>query len=185
MTRLVLLLLVLVGCSTPVTAEAVVTPQAGAEGVIAAPSAVRIPALGVESSLIPLGLDLDGALSVPPLDQPMQAGWYEPGVIPGEPGPAVIAAHVSGRVDGQPVPGLFARLAELNVGDEVIVERFDAAPLLWRVTRLEIHDKDRFPTAAVYGDTDGPELRLVTCGGRFDPAARSYESNVIVFAVPA
>ncbi len=194
MTRFLVLLalaLTLLGCAVPVTP----TPQStaagdgasgpGTEGVIAAPVAVSIPAIGAESTLIPLGLDLVDALSVPPLDQPLQAGWYEPGVIPGQAGPAVIAAHVSGRVDGQKVPGLFARLSELEPGDEVIVERFDAAPLTWRVVAVDQYPKDRFPTAEVYGDTDGPELKLITCGGEFDPEERSYRDNVVVTAVLA
>jgi hypothetical protein len=28
----------------------------------------------------------------------------------------------------------------------------------------------------------GPELRLITCGGTFDPASGSYLSNVVVYA---
>lgn len=181
------LLLALVGCAVPVTPtpqSAGASEDASAE-VIPAPVAVAVPAIGAESTLIPLGLDLDGALAVPPLDQPMLAGWYELGVVPGQIGPAVIAAHVSGRVNDEPVPGLFARLSELEPGDEVIVERFDAAPLTWRVSEVDQYPKDRFPTADVYGDTDGPELKLITCGGEFDPAERHYEDNVVVTAVPA
>jgi hypothetical protein len=30
-----------------------------------------------------------------------------------------------------------------------------------------------------------PQLRLITCGGTFNPALRSYESNVVVYAVAA
>ncbi len=51
------------------------------------------------------------------------------------------------------------------------------------VIRVERVPKAEFPTAAVYGDTAGPELRLITCGGVFDRAARSYRDNVIVYAV--
>jgi len=42
--------------------------------------------------------------------------------------------------------------------------------------------KSNFPTLEVYGNLDHAGLRLITCGGEFDPDARSYESNVIVFA---
>ena len=42
--------------------------------------------------------------------------------------------------------------------------------------------KSRFPTAAVYGPVPDPQLRLITCGGTFDPATGHYLSNVIVFA---
>jgi hypothetical protein len=30
--------------------------------------------------------------------------------------------------------------------------------------------------------TDSPELRLITCGGAFDTATRSYRDNVVVYA---
>ena len=43
--------------------------------------------------------------------------------------------------------------------------------------------KAQFPTAAVYAPTPRPELRLITCGGRFDRAARNYVDNVVVEAV--
>ena len=42
--------------------------------------------------------------------------------------------------------------------------------------------KDDFPTARVYGDTDQPELRLLTCGGPFDPQTKHYLDNVVVYA---
>ncbi len=32
------------------------------------------------------------------------------------------------------------------------------------------------------GATVDAQLRLITCGGAFDPGARSYEDNVIAFA---
>jgi hypothetical protein len=28
----------------------------------------------------------------------------------------------------------------------------------------------------------GPQLRLITCGGAFDPVTRSYLANVVVYA---
>jgi hypothetical protein len=37
----------------------------------------------------------------------------------------------------------------------------------------------------VFGATPDAELRLVTCGGAFDRAARSYVDDVVVFAVLA
>ena len=51
------------------------------------------------------------------------------------------------------------------------------------VTRVREVAKAQFPTAAVYAPTPRPELRLITCGGRFDRAARSYVDNIVVEAV--
>lgn len=142
------------------------------------PTELRIPKIGAKSSLIPLGLNPDETVEVPPVEQPMQAGWYKHARTPGEPGPAVLLGHV----DGNKQPGIFFRLKELSAGDEVEVSRKDGTTARFRVRRTEQIAKSGFPTEAVYGDTDQPELRLITCGGSFDQAAHSYRDNIIVYA---
>lgn len=54
---------------------------------------------------------------------------------------------------------------------------------VFKVTALQTFLKSKFPTAAVYGPVPDAQLRLITCGGTFDPATGSYLSNVVVFAV--
>lgn len=181
------LLLLLAGCGSladamPVdVARTTVVPIAP----VAEPTAVRIPAIGVSSTLTQTGLLPDGTAETPPVTQPQQASWSNFSGRPGEAGyPAVILGHVSGRPPGatRSVPGVFARLDELAPGDEVLVDRADGTSTRFVVGRVELHPKDLFPTDAVYGDTATPTLRLITCGGDFDPAAHSYRSNVVVFA---
>ena len=50
------------------------------------------------------------------------------------------------------------------------------------VQRTRQYDKQQFPTDDVYYPTLRPTLRLITCGGQFDPADGHYKSNLIVFA---
>jgi hypothetical protein len=50
------------------------------------------------------------------------------------------------------------------------------------VTGLERFPKDAFATSKVYSNIDHAGLRLITCGGSFDPHTHSYEDNVVVFA---
>jgi hypothetical protein len=191
MTRalaVVALLLALAGCGAPTAATpagSAPTADVPVSAIVPAPVAVDIPVIGAVSSLVGLGLNPDGSLAVPPLTTPGQASWYSDGVIPGQTGPAVVAGHVSGRIDGRSIPGVFARLAELGAGDDILIERSDDTTLRFVVQRVETHDKGDFPTEAVYGDRARPELVLITCGGALDPSARSYESNVLVFAVLA
>jgi LPXTG-site transpeptidase (sortase) family protein len=142
------------------------------------PTEVRIPKIGAKSSLIPLGLNPDETVEVPPVEQPMQAGWYQHARTPGEAGPAVLLGHV----DGSKQPGIFFRLKELTEGDEVEVSRKDGTTPRFRVRRIEQIAKNNFPTEAVYGDTNEAELRLITCGGSFDQAAHSYRDNILVYA---
>jgi sortase (surface protein transpeptidase) len=115
---------------------------------------------------------------VPPVD-PDVAGWYRRGAAPGEQGPAVIAGHVDSRSG----PAVFFRLDELAPGDRVEVDRSDGKAFGYRVVSVESHPKTAFPTALVYGPAPGSVLRLITCGGVFDPHGRHYRDNVVVTAV--
>ena len=139
---------------------------------------VRLPTLGVDSTLVDLDVGADGVLQ-PPAD-PDVAGWYRRGAAPGEQGPAVIAGHV----DSQEGPAVFSRLDRLAPGDPVEVARSDGKAFDYRVVSVDSHAKADFPTALVYGPAPGPVLRLVTCGGVFDPRSRHYRDNVVVTAVP-
>ena len=140
---------------------------------------MRLPTVGVDSTLVDLDVGADGVLQ-PPAD-PNVAGWYRRGAAPGEQGPAVIVGHV----DSQEGPAVFYRLDRLAPGDSVEVARSDGKAFDYRVVSVESHAKAAFPTALVYGPAPGPVLRLVTCGGVFDPRSRHYRDNVVVTAVPA
>ena len=157
-------------------------PAASADVLAAAPLAaappvrLRISAIEVDSALIGLGLLADGTLQVPA--DGSVAGWFTGAPTPGERGPAVIAAHV----DWNHAPGVFFRLRDLEPGDDVSVARADGTTARFVVLGVEQYPKDAFPTERVYGDVDHAGLRLITCGGSFDRAARSYRDNVVVYA---
>ena len=138
------------------------------------PLRVRIPAIGVTARLVPLGVNADGTLEVPRFEE---AGWYTGGSRPGDAGPAVIAAHV----DSTSGPAVFYRLKELSPGDVVHVD-YGGGTVTFSVRESARFPKSQFPTEQVYGATDAPELRLVTCDGSFDRSTRSYTSNLVVWA---
>ena len=140
------------------------------------PLRVLIPALGVTSHVMHLGLERDGSMEVPPGAYPV--GWYDRGPTPGELGPAVLAGHVDWHGDR----GVFYGLQELLPGDPVIVYRADGGSATFAVDRVEAHEKDEFPTDEVYGSVPYAGLRLITCGGEFHEDTGDYEDNVIVFA---
>ncbi len=150
----------------------------GDEAEAADPVRVQLPSIGVDAPVVPLGLDAAGALEAP--DGMAETGWWTGGPEPGEAGPAVVAGHVDSR-EGAAV---FFRLGELRTGDTVTVVRADGSQVEFVVERLERHPKDEFPTDAVYGDTPGPTLRLITCGGDFDRSSGHYLDNVIAYAAP-
>ena len=160
------------------TGPVVAAPRQGSAQV-SLPVALTIPSIGVQTSLIRLGLTASGALQVPP--STAVAGWYTGSPRPGAIGSAVIAGHVDSHVG----PGVFFRLSSLRPGDPVYVRRADGTLAVFRVTAVREYDKDGFPTAAVYGPTPDAELRLITCGGTFDTQLRSYLSNTVVYATEA
>jgi hypothetical protein len=141
-----------------------------------APVRVEIPAIGVDSTLVSLGLQADGTLQVPPAGVP--AGWYAGAPTPGERGPAIIVGHVDwgGRA------GVFYHLHELKPDDQITITRADGSTATFRVTAVRQFPKDQFPSALVYGNLNYAGLRLITCSGAFDPHAHSYQDNTVVFA---
>ncbi|WP_229830632.1 class F sortase [Actinoplanes ianthinogenes] len=143
------------------------------------PDRLDIPAIGVHTAITAIGLRDDGTLDTPPLRSDAPAGWYRGSPTPGEPGPAIIVGHVDTARDG---PAVFFRLRELKAGDTFSVRRTDRSVARFRVVKVASYPKKAFPSAEVYGDTPGPSLRLITCGGSFDRDRGSYRSNIVVFA---
>lgn len=143
---------------------------------VAPPVRVRIPAIGVDSAIVGIGVDAAGVL-VPPATTDV-TGWFGAGPAPGAVGPALLAGHVDSRAG----PGVFFRLVELRPGAEITVDRADGTSVVFVVVSATRVAKAAFPTELVYSPLPVAALRLITCGGTFDHAARSYRDNVIVDA---
>jgi hypothetical protein len=143
---------------------------------IAPPTRLVIPAIGVDSLVVPLGRNPDGSAQVP--SGTSYTSWYDLGPRPGQIGPAVILGHI----DSYTGPGVFFRLRSLLPGDEIMVQAGQRL-LKFEVWKLVTYPKNHFATSAVFGPTPDSELRLITCGGPFDSAIGHYEDNVVAFAV--
>ena len=155
--------------------------QPGTETAPASPRIVSLPTIQTRSELMELGLLPDGTLEVPPASPGSPAGWYTGSPAPGEPGPAILLGHVNDTYGG---PGVFARLPALTPGDQITVERQDGTAAVFTVVKGEQYAKNSFPTDRVYGNTPGPELRLITCDG-FDRITGLWQDNYVVYAVLA
>ncbi|HEU5026240.1 MAG TPA: class F sortase [Spirillospora sp.] len=143
------------------------------------PVKITIARIGVSAPVGEIGLLPDGRIQEPPLSRPNLAGWYKEGPTPGEVGPAVILGHV----DANKKAAVFFRLKELKPGDRIQVGRKDGTTATFTVDRTQRVGKDAFPHQKVFGESlDHPALRLVTCGGAFDPKAGHYTENLIVYA---
>jgi len=146
--------------------------------VTVAPGFLSIPSLGIEVPVAPEGIEPDGYMSIP--DDIDVAGWYQYGAGPAsEAGSTVIAAHVDDPEQGI---GPFARLRDAQVGAEATVVDAAGTTHTYRVTAVERIEKAEVPLDRLFTAAGAPHLVLVTCGGEFDRAARSYTDNYIVTA---
>jgi len=159
------------------TGPIVAPPESAPAAPVARPVSIAIPLISVKTNLITLGLASDGSMQVP--SSTTVAGWYTGSPRPGSVGSSIIVGHINSATTG---PGVFYRLPRLHAGDSVYVTRADGTTAQFRVTSVQTYLKDHFPTQTVYGPTPDAELRLITCGGAFDPATHHYLSNIVVYA---
>jgi len=162
------------------------TPQQPARAIdpepepVTAPVSLRLPTLGVVAPLDAVALEPDGAMEIP--HDIRRVGWYEPGVMPGEPaGTTVLSGHVDSREQGR---GALWGLKSMDVGDEITIEHEDGRTTTWRVEARTSYPKEQLPIADIFTRFGDPRLVLITCGGDFDRSARSYIRNIVVYAVP-
>ena len=143
------------------------------------PVSIDIPAIGVKSKLLRLGVNSDGTIRVPSLyPTPGQAAWYKYSATPGQIGVSVIEGHV----DAHKGPGVFFRLGGLRPGDIVDVRLADGTTAVFRITGVRQYLKSKFPAKTIYAATRYSALRLITCGGNFDYRTGHYLSATVVFA---
>ncbi|MFE0174377.1 sortase domain-bontaining protein [Streptomyces sp. NPDC059002] len=145
---------------------------------------VRIPAIGVDADVLPVGLDGGGALEVPSFRDAAKVGWYTLGPRPGARGPAVLVGHRDAPAEP---PGrgyrdaVFARLDRLRPGDRIETTTSTGRRTAFEVTAVDTYRTTAFPTDKVYAPAAGPQLRLLSCGGRIGGDGH-WDSNVVVTA---
>jgi sortase (surface protein transpeptidase) len=144
----------------------------------AVPAGVAVPSVGVEGPVVGRGLDGDGAVAAPPFGNADEIGWYRGGAKPGAAGVAVFVGHMDTRAK----PAVFYRLGDVRPGEEVTVTRADGRTAVFTVERVETVAKDDFDAQRVYGQhkRGRAEIRLLTCGGAYEPAERAYTGNLVV-----
>ncbi len=163
--------------ATPTAAGGAGTGTAAQAGAV--PVAIELPGRGVGAPVVPTATGPDGALAVP--DRPSTIGWWSPGALAGAAsGTTVLVGHVDSAASGL---GVFAVLRDVAVGERVQLRGADGRLLSYRVTGRRQAGKAALP-ADLFAPGGPPRLALVTCGGRFDRAARHYTDNVVVYAVP-
>lgn len=152
-------------------------PIADPDTRAAEPAGLQIPSIDIaEDRMVDLDIMADGRLQEPSGWD--DVGWFAGGPRPGQAGATVIAGHV----DSAEGPAVFYRLLELTPGEDVTVVDAEGREHEYQVERVADFPKDDFPTREVFGAEPDDELRLITCTGEFDDAARRHADNRVVFA---
>ncbi len=142
------------------------------------PATVIIPKLKITAAVEMLGVTETNNLAVP--KNAGNVGWYMYGPKPSEPGNAVIAGHYdtpTGR------PAVFYYLDKLEKGDEIEVISQNAVRNIFIVVDKATVPYDKFPNEEVFSTRPGANLNLITCGGIWDPAKRTYSQRLIIYTV--
>jgi LPXTG-site transpeptidase (sortase) family protein len=137
---------------------------------------LEIPAIGVDATVLAMGVDTSGVMEVP--GEADVVAWYDFSASPGNEGNAVMSGHVDyrGRL------GVFYDLRKLSEGDEVLVW-VDGQRLRYVVEQSYLVRPEQADLQAIVGARTGAEtITLITCGGTFDRAAREYDHRQVVRA---
>ena len=146
--------------------------------VAPSPVGLRIESLGIgDAAVVDVGVEPNGEMEIPGATE---IGWYRFGSSPGEPGSAVLAAHIA--FNGR--DGVFRNLDDIEVGDIVEVLYGDGSSQRFEITETAQYAKDELPIDRVFAKDGSPELTLITCGGDFNRSLNSYTDNVVAYAEP-
>jgi hypothetical protein len=144
-----------------------------------APTRVQLPTIDIDARVRSVGVAPDGQMQLPP--DPRVMGWYRFGPAPGTgAGSVVLAGHLDSNRLGL---GPLVRLRTVEVGDPVTVRMPGGTTRSYAVQDVTRYDRQGLP--AELFSRSGPErLRLITCGGAYEPENGGYQQNLVVTAVP-
>lgn len=134
----------------------------------------------MDAAIEQVGIGPDGNMGTP--ENPWNTAWYAPGARPGQRGNAAVAGHVDYHGIG---PVVFWDVSKLGPGDEVLIVTADNVTLRFVVRGSSWYRPENAPLADIFGPSPTPNLNLITCGGVFDPATRSYDQRLVVFTTYA
>jgi len=143
----------------------------------ATPVRLSIPRLYVDAPVITLGVDEDRIPRVP--ETGAEVAWYDFSALPGNDNNAVLSGHVDWQTrGGQPIPGVFYRLREAEIGDVIRIDLEDGSALQYRVTGNVAAEFDDPDVLTAMGPASKDVLTLVTCGGTwFNDRSAAFGGN--------
>lgn len=147
------------------------------------PAALSIPDLGVRAEVVRTWMDGNASIVVP--EDVLVTGWFDGSRrLDARYGSTVIVGHRDSATQGS---GALFAIEELPRGASITVTDRSGVEHDFVIDSVELIDKEALPQEAprIFTHRGPYRLVLITCGGAFDEAARSYLSNVVITALPA
>lgn len=144
------------------------------------PERLFVPELDIDANVQHVGVNAKGNMANP--DNFTDVGWYKYGAVPGYRGSAVMAGHLD---NGLALNGVFKRLDELAVSDDIYVETAGGERLHFVVEEVMVYNYLQAPLQKLFERGDRARLNLVTCEGTWVKSAQTYDQRRIVYAVLA
>jgi sortase (surface protein transpeptidase) len=140
------------------------------------PLTLEIPKIEISTDIQYVGINGKGNMGVP--SNYSDVAWFKYGTVPGQIGSAVIDGHVD---NGLGLPGVFKRLHELQVGDDVYVVTKEGRRLHFVIMRLENYGYKEVPVEELFNRSDAAYLNLITCGGAWVKSEKTYDQRLVVY----
>jgi LPXTG-site transpeptidase (sortase) family protein len=133
------------------------------------PVSISISRIGVDSPVIQMGFE--PGTNIPDVPKTShQTAWYDFNPVPGVGYNALFAGHVDWQTrDGSPIPGVFYRLRELRIGDEIVVTLEDGSTLSYKVTGNVAARFDDPNVLKAMAPVNKDVITILTCGGSWEP----------------
>ncbi len=157
--------------------ETVIAPEAAYNVPADLPRRITLPSIEADGFIQQVGVDQHQAVATP--GNVHVAGWYVHSVRPGDSGLSIIDGHVQGKYE----EGIFKRLAKLKKGDTFRVQFGDLSEKTFTVRSIQSYAASEASVRLFEPAPDIPrQLTLITCGGRYDAAAKQYDRRILVVA---
>ncbi|RYX78840.1 class F sortase [bacterium] len=170
----------------PTIDETPITPaQVDAHAVPAShPRYISMPSLGIDKArVVSVGLTKQNLLDTP--KNIADTAWFEKSATPGMGAGAVV---IDGHNGGITRDGVFAKLASLNNGDVITIERGDGKKISYAVAEnktMSLQDANTKGMKDMMNsiDLNKEGLSLITCAGNWVPRDKVFDKRVMVRAV--
>jgi LPXTG-site transpeptidase (sortase) family protein len=141
------------------------------------PVRLKIPKINVDANIESVGLTSKGAVGVP--KGLYSVAWFNRGPRPGDIGNAVITGHYGIWKNGTAT--VFNNLSKLKKGDKLYVKDEKGVSTTFVVREIRTYDPKAVAFDVFTSNDEKSHLNIITCGGAWNKATKSYPKRLVVF----